>query len=134
MECVHIIHRDKYNGTADQWFRTAFRNNRGSLSILSTDCIADHGRSICGHIREFYGQWRRIVSEPPIFWRFDTAILPQGGRLAQEGDDICHQVVEGLSDDALWPVFENVPISDLSICTNGDFRPLTRADLPSPVK
>jgi len=38
-------------------------------------------------------------------------------------------VVEDLTDDQLWPVFEGVLLSDLEICTNGDTRSVVRDDV-----
>lgn len=133
MECIHLIHPSKYNGNEDRWFRTAFRNNAGSLSIIGCECMAVGGTTACEHIRKYdYKQFTAVVGEPPIFWKFDTDILPAGGRLRQQGRrDPCHYIVEGLDDGQLWPVFENVPLSDVSICADRNYRPLTRDDLPA---
>src|ERR1017187_3724608 len=100
MECVHIIHRDKYNKKEERFYRTAFKNNLGSLSIIGTDCVRASHLEICAHIRGHYKQFPKVLSEPPIFWKFDTDKLPPGGSLRQSGHrDPCHYVVEGLEDD-----------------------------------
>jgi len=72
-----------------------------------------------------------VVGEPPLFWRFNTAVLPDPHLIEQDGSDgdDCHHLIKGIDDDALWKVFETVSIEDLSFCTNGQYRSATLADI-----
>jgi hypothetical protein len=46
-------------------------------------------------------------------------------------DGDCHYNVQGVSDEALWQVFEQANVSDFSICANGDYRPVTAEEIIS---
>jgi hypothetical protein len=94
-------------------------------------CIDGSGATICEHVRKYFSGYPGIVGEPPIFWKFKSDIFPQGHHLVasagKPGD--CHYNVEGVPDGALWQIFENKQVSEFSICTNGDYRPVTEAEI-----
>jgi hypothetical protein len=72
---------------------------------------------VADHVRKYYQCYPRIVGEPPIFWKFDTDILPAGHVVQQatsDSGDKCHHDVRGLDDATLWQVFETKDISDFS--------------------
>jgi hypothetical protein len=64
-----------------------------------------------------------VFSEAPAVFPNGHSIEPES---ATEGD--CHHNVKGVSDEALWQIFEKIDITDLSICTNGEFRPIANAE------
>lgn len=134
MECIHLVHPRKYNVKEKKWTRAAFRNNKGSLSIIGCNCVEDSGLSLCEHIRKFYGAFTGIASDPPVFWQFDTEHLPHGGNISPDGaPERCHFIVNGLNDERLWGHFEPhagvEALSHLSICNNSEPRQLKLEDV-----
>ena len=134
MRVIRLLHPNKYNKKQGKFTRAAFRNSKddGCLSVVGAECIDAGGRSICAHIREFY-QYPGVVGEPPVFWEFESDLLPAPHRLEpisiKEGD--CHLNVAGVSDEALWEAFEKTTVSDYSICDNGAFHPTTAEQIIS---
>src|ERR1017187_6365220 len=132
MEGIHYIHPRDYDPDDDRFFRTAFANNRGSLSFDDADCIESSDLTICEHIAKYFPQpkFAAVVREPPVFWRFKTENLPVTGTIKKSaGRNPCHYVVEGLDDAELWPVFEETTLSDLQTCEDGAVRATKKEDL-----
>ena len=134
MECIHLTHPRKFNIRENKWSRVAFRNNKGSLSIIGCDCVQNSRITLCEHIDKYYGDWSGITSDPPVFWQFNTEDLPPGYAVASAaGRDPCHFVVSGLDDQTLWEFFEPAAggeaLGQFSICANGNHRPLVLADV-----
>ena len=101
MECIRLLHPNKYNRKQREFTRPAFRNVDGGLSVVSWDRIQDTGNSVADHIRRYYQCFPNVAGEPPIFWKFDTDILPPGHAVQQvtsDSGDICHHDVKGLDD------------------------------------
>jgi hypothetical protein len=129
MECVRILNPSKYNPEQGQFTRFAFKNTGGGLSVVAWDCVQATGDSICSHLRKHYKRFPGVLREPPVYWRFDTAIafskaphtLEQD---ASDGDD-CHYLVKGIDDENLWKIFEIQPFSNFSVCDNGTAHPAT---------
>src|ERR1700733_12344486 len=135
MEGVHLIHPDDYNPDDDRFFTTAFENNQGSLSFDSTKCIAEQPTTICDHIAKYFPQprFRKVVGEPPVFWRFQTDQLPPSAKIKpSRGRNPCHYIAEGAANEELWPVFQGVTVSDLETCEKGILRRTKREDLIPP--
>jgi len=133
MECIRLLHANKYNKKQHKFTRPAFRNIAGGLSVIEWDCIRQSGKSVADHVRQYYQCYPGIVGEPPIFWKFDTSVTLPAGHVVQQvtsdSGDICHHDVKGLDDSVLWGVFETKDISDFSICTNGGYRQVTEAEI-----
>ena len=136
MQCIRLLHPDKFDKRRKKFIKSAFRNSKddGCLSVIGVECIDGSGASICQHLSTF---WRGaagtgipgVVGVPPIFWKFESALLPSH-QVAHEpgvaGD--CHHNIKGVPDDVLVQVFANTDISDYSICMNGEFRPIKSAE------
>jgi hypothetical protein len=134
MEGIRILNKRHYDRRLHRFTSVAFKNTGGDnpgISIIKSECIRRSGRTICNHIRLFYGT---VASTPPIFWCFSTEILPAGYQLEQEdspiGDD-CHYNIKGLPDKQAKRLFKPYAgdLNNFSICENGTFRPLTRQDV-----
>ena len=62
----------------------------------------------------------------------ETNTLPTGHVVKQvtsDSGDECHHDITGLDDATLWTVFEKKDLSDFSICTNGEYRQVTEAEI-----
>lgn len=120
MECIHLIHPWKYDAKGGQFITDAFTNNQGSLSILEIACTGP--QTVCAYVNRFCSTWRRITSNPPVFWRFDTDALPLDRRVEATGaeDNPCHYDVHDLDDAALWTFFSLIS-NTLSMWAAGFF-------------
>jgi hypothetical protein len=99
------------------------------MSVVQLECVTQRSSVICRHAREFY---KNETGEPPIFWIFDSEILPPEKKFAQrsyENNDPCHYDVDNVSNNKLWKLFKKVHWSQFMICDNGNFRPLTQDDI-----
>jgi len=135
MEYVRLIHPRDYNGARGRFNRTAFEpsSDDGAISLVQLDCVSAAGRSICAHIREYYPSV--VDSDFIIFWKFDTAILPEGCRFEQVNNnlgDTCHHHLLGQSDNRARSILiaqykDNR--GNFFICRNGAHSPLNEADI-----
>jgi hypothetical protein len=131
MELVLLLHISQYDKQLARFRSTSFeRSGDGTgISVIDKECIDGTTGSICDHARAFYG---KIVGEPPIFWVFDSAILPNGYSLdavrSDTGDD-CHRNIEGVSDHRAKKFFRRQPDSIFQICDGAESRPLTDEDI-----
>lgn len=100
MEAIRLLHRRHYDYRRRRFTSVAFKNTGEDpgISIIDYECILNTSNSICSHIREYY---QRTAGEPPIYWRFNTEILPAEIELEQEDSlsgDKCHYNIKGLHD------------------------------------
>lgn len=134
MEGIRILNKRHYDRRLQRFTSLAFNNtgDNPGISIISRECILLAGRTICEHIRKYYGG---TASEPPIFWCFTTEILPTGYRLEQEDSlsgDTCHYNIKGLSDKQAKKLFMKFAekLEAFRICHNdGSHRTLARKDV-----
>jgi hypothetical protein len=133
MECIRPLNPKKYDRKSNKWFETAFRNNKGSLSILDGECAIHISGSICGHIRKFWETVPGIIGDPIIYWKFSDALFPAGRYTVEQQTsakgDPCHCNVHGIPDAELYPLIENRPLNEFTVCDNGNDRPLAMHDL-----
>jgi len=88
----------------------------------------DTSHSICAHIRRFYPG---ITYEPPIFWEFDSSILP-GASLEREPSttgDLCHHNIRGFPGKTARGIFRRQDTFSFKICAPEGVRNLTPEDL-----
>src|SRR5882724_6133027 len=112
MELVLLLHISQYDESLDPpRFRSSCFERSGDgtgISVFDRECAEETTGSICAHARAFYGE---IIGEPPIFWSFDEAILPEGYSLdevpSDTGDD-CHRNIEGISDNRAKKFFKKL--------------------------
>ena len=139
MELVRWLHRDRFDPRKNRFTRVAFRNsgNDGGISVSECACIhrlsSARGNEICEHARTRYlDRGSRTVSDPPIYWRFDTSILPRSSvvTLDPTNDDPCHSNITGISDDECSVLLQSHGLSDFLICDGANPRMLLRSDLP----
>jgi hypothetical protein len=96
------------------------------------DCLCSASNSVSAHIRQYYDN---LTTEPGIFWKFDSNILPPHARLesapSRRGDQ-CHRNAHGV-DDETWRAFfvnrQKTDWSHFSICDNGGHRSVTKDEL-----
>jgi hypothetical protein len=131
MEYVRLLHPTHFDCRRGEFKSLAFKVYDDGASVIQLACVV--GVTICDHVRKFY---RNVGGEPPVFWIFDDANLPEGSSLVQKksdtGDD-CHFNIVGENVSALnkalrlW--LKAQPVNTFNICDNGYYRPVTRADL-----
>ena len=98
MEIIRLLHILHYDVRKKRFTSPAFRNSSNGISIIDEQCIRDLGSATCEHIINYYSS---IASEPPIFWRFSTDILPTPHSIVSEVSttgDVCHYNIQGLSN------------------------------------
>ena len=139
MEVVRWLHRNRFDPRKNRFDRVAFRNsgNGGGVSISECDCVYKlgyaAGSEICEHAREAYlKRGIRAVSDPPIYWKFDTSCLPDGSLIIPDptGYDPCHSNIMHISDDDCSSLLKSKTLSDFRICGENGPRELLRSDLP----
>ena len=139
MEVVRWLHRDRFDQRQNRFNRVAFRNSGidGGISVSECDCVHRigyaTGSEICEHAREAYlKRGIRAVSDPPIYWKFDSSILPEGNQITPDPTDFdpCHSNITGVSDDACSALLKSKSLSDFMICDENGPRALLRSDLP----
>ncbi len=130
MEYIRLLHPRDFDRRRNRFTSLALRNLQGSLSVIDPDCVEGTGAGLCDHIRRYYPG---ITGEPPIFWRFDSSVLPVSHRVETQpstsGDD-CHRNIHGVTDGSYRAVIINIAVSNYSICCEGGTRDLTENDLP----
>lgn len=102
MEFIRLIKKDVYWDEERGRFQSfAFSNSSGGgISVIDNECIGASGRNPCEHIRTYYAE--SLTGSPPVFWKFDRELLPNGCRLEQrttESGDKCHHNIHGFSDN-----------------------------------
>ena len=134
MDAIRVLHKSHYDPHRNRFISLAFKNTGADpgISIVSAECILWSQRPICGHIRQYYGS---LTSDPPIFWRFSTDVLPDHHLLEQEESstgDVCHYNIKGITDKEARRVFKSVwcDPANFSICdAEQRYRPLTTEDI-----
>ena len=107
--------------------------------MVDCDCVAARGVTLCEHAKDYYRD-TNTVGEPPIFWRFDAAILPNPRCVEEKptkSGDKCHRNIYGIKDKVLQSIFKWADpsrtkmrdLSEFTICAAEGMRPLTLADL-----
>lgn len=137
MEGIRILNKRHYDRRLRRFNSLTFKNTgvNPGISIISRECIFQSGKTICQHIRKYYGG---IASEPPIFWYFSTEILSTNYELEQEDSltgDVCHYNIKGVTNKQakrLFMKFAN-KLETFKICNNNNndegHRTLTREDV-----
>src|ERR1043166_3215694 len=131
MELILLLHISQYDERLKRFRSTCFeRSGDGTgISVFDGQCAEQTSGSICAHARAFY---RKVAWEPPIFWRFDDAILPSGYHLdpvPSDTDDNCHRNIEGFSDNRAKNFFKKLPNPLFEICDDDTPRELTKEDI-----
>jgi hypothetical protein len=133
MDAIRLLHRRHYDYRRRRFTSVAFKNSgeNPGISIIDCDCILNNSNSICSHIRKFY---QRTAGEPPIYWRFNTELLPNKIELEQENSasgDECHYNIRGLSDREARKFFKsyNQKLNLFKTCKNGNSVELEEEDL-----
>ena len=131
MELVLLLHISHYDERLGRFRSECFeRSGDGTgISVIDAECSIETTGSICAHARAFYG---KIAWQPPIFWRFDEAILPAGSWLdavPSDTGDMCHRNIEGLSNGRAKKFFKRQENPIFYICDDDQFRPLTANDI-----
>ena len=134
MDAVRLLHPKHYSYKRKRFVSLAFKNSGEvpGISIIDCECLFRTTDTICDHIRKYY---RITAGEPPIYWRFDTGILPGNFKLEQEDSpagDECHYNIRGITDKAAKSLFKNYwdKLHLFKICKNGDAFQLKEADIP----
>lgn len=130
MEYVRLLHPKHFDCQRDEFKSLAFKVYDDGASIIQLACVA---LRLCDHIRKFYPN---VGGEPPVFWIFDEALLPQDSRLVQKrsdsGDD-CHFNIVGRDvkalDKALRKLLKSQHLTAFLVCENGQHRQLQRDDV-----
>lgn len=135
MQLVRIIHQRHFDPHLGRFQSLAFRpsSQNAGISTFTADCAMDVSGAICAHIAGYYPN---VSGDPPIFWQFDSGILPAHHLLdatPSDTGDVCHRDILKLSRGEAERVFKDhgrFPDA-FHICDqNGNHRPLTRPDLP----
>jgi hypothetical protein len=128
MEYIRLLHPKNFDQKRGVFGELAFKKSStdGGASVLGLRCIEGRNVTPCDHIRGLYPS---VAGEPPVFWIFREEVLPPGYRIPQEGTDPCHHNIRDVSNTQLGKIIAKVPIAEISICNNGDHRPLTIGDL-----
>ena len=134
MEYVRLLHQRHFDPRKNRFIRLAFKNIRGSSSIIHHECILRTSIPVCVHIRKYY---TGIAGNPAIFWIFEEDRLPPGGTLEQhttESGDECHYNVHGITDEQYAEFLKEHQRTqgflNFYVCATGEYRPLERHDLP----
>ena len=130
---IRLSHPRHYDRTKNRFNSMALKKSSdgSGASIISRKCIDDTGKTICDHIRDFYPD---VSGEPPVFWEFDEALLPNDSRIEQvtsESGDECHHAIHDVSNGKLRKLIIEVPIEDAAVCMNGNHVPLTQTKILS---
>ena len=133
MEVIRILNALRYDRRKQRFTSLAFKpfGKPLGVSVIDTACIQDIGNTPCSHIRQYYG---KIASEPPIFWKFNTAILPDQCVIEQEDSltgDVCHYNIHGLNEKQARNFFVNYAdqFHLFQICDSEGQRILRQSDL-----
>ena len=129
---IRILPKKQFFISLGRFSSAAFKNYKGSISIIQRKCIKDTGTTICIHLRKFY----QSVDEPPhILWLFDREILPKNCEIQQKDSlqgDKCHYEIIGLSDNKAKRILNNHLQSlydSVFICDNKDPRKFCQSDM-----
>lgn len=133
MDAIRLLHRRHYDYRRKRFTSVAFKNTgeNPGISIIDCGCILNSNGSICSHIREYY---QKTAGEPPIYWRFNTEILPPDIELVQEDSpsgDRCHYNIRGLTDKNARKFFKkyNFDLSLFKTCRDNISVELTEGHL-----
>jgi hypothetical protein len=132
MELVLLLHISQYDEKLERFRSSCFERSEDSgISVFVQECAEDTTGSVCAHARAFYGE---VAGEPPTFWAFDEAILPEDYSLDEvpsvTGDD-CHRNIEDVSNNRAKKFFKKQQAENPSfqICDGDESRPLTEEDI-----
>jgi hypothetical protein len=99
MQAIRIFHIRHYDRHRKRFRSQAFTRFGNGISIIDEECILASGRTVCEHIKFYYPT---TASEPPIFWRFSTDLLPAPYRIVPEistAGDKCHYDIQELPEN-----------------------------------
>jgi hypothetical protein len=132
MEFIRIIHQHHYDPDKKRFTSLAFKpsSDGSGISVIAANCIVQKGARICEHIEKYY---KSVSGIPPIFWSFDSKILPERCEFIQqtsESGDVCHYNLVGLSAKEAGYIFKQQDLSVFSICrSDGNYQPLKISDM-----
>ena len=72
MDAIRIISTEFYDRERGRFQSCAFDKSsgeQGGISILDRECILESGRSVCEHMRHYYGV---RIDQALVFWQFST--------------------------------------------------------------
>ena len=132
-QLVRIIHQRHFDRNLGRFQSLAFKpSSNGGISVFCARCAVETTGSACQHIQRFYPE---VSGEPPIFWTFNTSILPDEHIIEEtlsDTNDSCHRDIKNITPRKAERIFKahaKFPDS-FQICQacNSD-RPLTLGDL-----
>jgi hypothetical protein len=95
-------------------------------------CVIERRTTICEHALEFYRQPHATVDARPVYWKFDSSIMPKPTRIIKKPGsmkDPCHVNVYGISNEDLCTFFMFRDLSEFTFCSDNGARPLTSKDM-----
>ena len=131
---IRILPKRHYFRDLKRFSSEAFKNYKGTISVVQGLCISNSGSSVCSHLKQYYVS----VDEPPhVFWPFEDKIIPSKCKFVQKDSDSgdkCHYVIENMSDKQAKRLFNqhgNLPnnLKKLKICDNCLPRQLKDSDI-----
>ena len=131
MEYIRLLHPRNFDHERGRFNELSFKVKQTGVSVLQRTCVVERSELECSHIREYYPF---VTGEPPVFWVFDEGILPDNYLIEQsvmENNDECHYEIRNVSNGRLWKFFKQHSWREFVICDNGDYRPLSQADVDS---
>lgn len=135
MRLVRTIHQKYYDSELGRFTSLAFKPaSNGGISVFDCECAMRRSGTLCSHISQFYAE---VSGAPPIFWVFDTGILPADLEIQNSvstSGDSCHRDIHNLSAKQARGILKSVSVpNDFCICNpDGSCRVLTMTDLQAP--
>ena len=130
MEYIRYFPRQHWDSRLGRFQSLAFRpSDDGGISVVEQPC-ATAGHSLCEHLRIFYPS----AGEPPIFWRFSDAILPNTTSIVEspsDTGDTCHRDIINISNKDSSNIFKKfcAQPDDIEICVGNESRRFSPSDM-----
>ena len=113
MEVVRLIRISEWIEKEQRFGSPGFSvsNSDGGISVIKCSCVAERNAPICKHIRDFYQ--KSTTGDPPVYWKFDTDIIPESIELKQkttDSGDVCHFNITGISQNKARKFFKKIQL------------------------
>jgi len=103
MHLVRALHRDKYDRKRKRFTSDTFKNYKGGISVIDSNCVGETDNELCSHIEQYYQ--KTIERCPFAYWVIDIACLeehfPGEFEIVEKESttgDKCHRNIEGISN------------------------------------
>ena len=128
---VRILPKRCFYKELGRFSSEAFKNYKGSISVICHDCMLSTSTTECQHLEFFYNS---VDSPPFLYWLFDNGIIPADCNWDQknsESGDECHYNISNLKDKLAKRILsENLDYNlNLFICDNKIPRNIADNDL-----